>query len=177
MVLDAEVVGKVDGILNGVVGAVLRGHQYAVDVLGTEGFGGKGANQGGVDATRETEDGPLLSVFVEIFADAHNESFVHQFDRLGFLVVVGGEQLDVDALAVGLEIGELAQEVACGVDDHGAAGIEVAAFAADAVAEDHGAVKPLNNLVHAIAGAVGFLVVEDVATAADDERAARCGSW
>ena len=79
----AEVAGEGFGIAYGVVGGVMRGHEQSHDVFCAEGFGGKGGDNGGVDASRQPEDGFREAVFGKIVADAKAEGLVDERHAVG----------------------------------------------------------------------------------------------
>ena len=79
-------------------------------VLGAEGCGGKCTNKSRIDTATETNDTALQAIFGEIFAETHDESLVDKLHNFRLFILTCRQQLQVDAHAVFLEIGELAED-------------------------------------------------------------------
>ena len=77
---DAELVDEELGMIEGALGGGAIRHADGEDVFGAEGMGGKCTGDGGIDATREADDGFVETDAIELTFDEASENF---FGKLG----------------------------------------------------------------------------------------------
>ena len=135
-------------------------------ILRTQCIGGKGTHHCRIHSARQSQHRLGLAVLGKVVSYTHHQCLIHQFYGLGFLVHALLHQLKVNTLGMRLEIGELAQHRPCRVQRHRPSGIQETPLAAGTVHKHQRRIQIFHNLVHAVAYAVGLVVVEHVAPAA-----------
>ncbi len=135
---DAKIGGQMAAVVDGARGRVGAGHSDGDDIFGTEGIGGNGRDERGIDASAEADKGLFEPAFAHIVAGAEDQGAVGG----GGIVVLGDGQdggiKGVDDDQVFSEGGGLGNQFPARVQGEGGAVEDEAVVATHLVGHEHG---------------------------------------